>query len=111
MNVKIAPTWKSRLSDEFEKPYFTELSKFVRSEYASNTVYPPGSEIFKAFDACSFDTVKVVILGQDQYPGQGQENGFSTAARADDHRHITGTQLPAQSVEHKTAAEPDRHVA
>jgi uracil-DNA glycosylase len=76
MDVKIAPSWKSRLSDEFTQPYFTQLAAFVKEEYQSNIVYPPGKEIFNAFNACDFDTTKVVILGQDPYHGPGQANGL-----------------------------------
>lgn len=76
MDVRIAPSWKDRLSDEFHKPYFTQLAEFVRQEYQSQTVYPPAKVIFKAFDACSFDDVKVVIIGQDPYHGVGQANGL-----------------------------------
>jgi uracil-DNA glycosylase len=76
MDVKISSSWKSRLSDEFSKPYFQTLTDFVREEYASQTVYPPGREIFKAFDACDFNDVKVVIIGQDPYHGAGQANGL-----------------------------------
>jgi uracil-DNA glycosylase len=76
MDVKIAPSWKSRLSDEFTQPYFTQLAAFVKEEYQSNTVYPPGKEIFNAFNACDFETAKVVILGQDPYHGHGQANGL-----------------------------------
>lgn len=76
MDVKIAPGWKSRLSEEFEKPYFEQLASFVKSEYQTGVVYPPGREIFKAFDACPFDEVKVVIIGQDPYHGPGQANGL-----------------------------------
>ncbi len=76
MDVKIAESWKSRLAPEFEKSYFTELVKFVHEEYAGGTVYPPGKKIFAAFDACPFDALKVVIIGQDPYHGPGQANGL-----------------------------------
>jgi uracil-DNA glycosylase len=76
MDVKISSSWKSRLSDEFSKPYFQTLTDFVRGEYANQTVYPPGREIFRAFDACDFNDVKVVIIGQDPYHGAGQANGL-----------------------------------
>lgn len=76
MDVKIAHSWKSRLSQEFKKPYFHQLIDFVKSEYQSTTVYPPGKEIFNAFDVCNFDQVKVVIIGQDPYHGAGQANGL-----------------------------------
>jgi len=77
MNVKIAESWKARLADEFEKPYFTTLVEFVKNEYATNTIYPPGKLIFNAFDKCSFENTKVVILGQDPYHGVNQANGLS----------------------------------
>lgn len=77
MNVKIAESWKARLADEFEKPYFTTLVEFVKSEYTSNTVYPPGKLILNAFDKCPFEDTKVVILGQDPYHGVNQANGLS----------------------------------
>lgn len=76
MNVKIADSWKSRLSREFNAPYFQELVAFVKKEYASGPVYPPGKDIFRAFDACSFEKTRVVILGQDPYHGPGQANGL-----------------------------------
>jgi uracil-DNA glycosylase len=76
MEVKIATSWKSRLKDEFTKPYFKTLISFVKEEYAKHTVYPPGKEIFRAFDWCDFDEVKVVIIGQDPYHGPGQANGL-----------------------------------
>ncbi|WKV11664.1 uracil-DNA glycosylase [Marivirga harenae] len=76
MQVKIEQSWKNRLSKEFTKDYFLDLAKFVKSEYQNKTVYPPAKEIFKAFDACPFDQVKVVILGQDPYHGIGQANGL-----------------------------------
>lgn len=80
-DVKIAPTWKYRLSEEFDKPYFIQLTDFVKTEYLSATVYPPGKEIFRAFDCCDFDQVKVVIIGQDPYHGPGQANGLCFSVR------------------------------
>jgi len=79
--VKIAPSWKSKLESEFQKPYFEELIQFVKQEYQSNTVYPPGKEIFRAFDCADFDQVKVVIIGQDPYHGPGQANGLCFSVR------------------------------
>lgn len=81
MNVKIHESWQPHLKDEFTKPYFKELINFVKKEYQSYTIYPPGREIFRAFDMCQFDQTKVVILGQDPYHGEGQANGlcFSVA--------------------------------
>lgn len=76
MNVKIADSWKNVLNKEFQKPYFKELASFVKEEYTQNTCYPKGTDIFAAFDYCSFDDVKVVILGQDPYHGPNQANGL-----------------------------------
>lgn len=76
MDVKIAISWKSQLAEEFQKPYFEQLTGFVKSEYQSHVVYPPGKEIFRAFEECDFSNVKVVILGQDPYHGSGQANGL-----------------------------------
>jgi uracil-DNA glycosylase len=79
--VKIAPSWKARLEPEFDKPYFKELTEFVREEYKTQTIYPNGKEIFSAFDYCDFDNVKVVIIGQDPYHGEGQANGLCFSVR------------------------------
>jgi uracil-DNA glycosylase len=81
MDVKIAASWKYHLSAEFQKPYFTQLTDFIKSEYQSATVYPPGKEIFRAFDCCDYDNVKVVIIGQDPYHGPGQANGLCFSVR------------------------------
>ena len=75
-DVRIAEDWKRILADEFSKPYFEELVSFVKMEYASGTVYPAGRDIFRAFDKCEFDKLKVVIIGQDPYHGPGQANGL-----------------------------------
>jgi uracil-DNA glycosylase len=75
MVVRIEASWERRLHGEFEKDYFARLTQFVRSEYATTTVYPPGKLIFNAFDLCPFDQVKVVIIGQDPYHGPGQAHG------------------------------------
>lgn len=76
MNVRIDPSWKEALASEWDKDYFRSLTEFVKSQYATRIVYPPASQIFAAFDSCPFDKVKVVILGQDPYPGAGQANGL-----------------------------------
>lgn len=78
MDVKIEPTWKTALADEFSQPYFEWLTDFVRKEYAdpSTKIYPPASKIFEAFNETPFDDVKVVIMGQDPYHGAGQANGL-----------------------------------
>lgn len=76
MDVRIEPAWKAALADEWEKPYFKELTDFVRTEYSTTQIFPPARSIFAAFDACPFNDVKVVILGQDPYHGPGQANGL-----------------------------------
>ncbi len=76
MNVQIDPTWREQLQDEFDAPYFAQLANFVRQEYACGTCYPPGGEIFNAFNLCPFPKVKAVILGQDPYHGDGQAEGL-----------------------------------
>ncbi len=81
MNVKIASSWKDRLSGEFSKPQFLSLVEFLKSEYKNHTVYPPGPEIFRAFDLTDFDEARVVILGQDPYHGPGQANGLAFSVR------------------------------
>lgn len=74
--VRIAQDWKEILGEEFAKPYFDNLVSFVKEEYASQTVYPAGANIFRAFDKCPVDKLKVVIIGQDPYHGPGQANGL-----------------------------------
>lgn len=76
MNVKIEPSWRERLASQWDMPYFRQLTDFVREQYRTRTVFPPGAKIFAAFDACPFDKVKVVILGQDPYHDVGQANGL-----------------------------------
>ncbi|MBX2828382.1 MAG: uracil-DNA glycosylase [Flavobacteriaceae bacterium] len=81
MSVIIEPSWHDKLASEFELPYFKSLIQFVKSEYKMHTCYPPGKQIFSAFDHTPFNMVKVVIIGQDPYHGHGQANGlcFSVA--------------------------------
>ena len=76
MNVQIEGTWKEVLAPEFEKDYFTRLTDFVRQEYQTTTVYPPGKLIFNAFNLCPYNKVKVVNIGQDPYHGTGQAHGL-----------------------------------
>ena len=76
MDVQIEESWKERLTNEFEKDYFIRLTDFVRAEYKSTTIYPPGRLIFNAFNLCPFDKVKVVIIGQDPYHGPDQAHGL-----------------------------------
>lgn len=76
MDIKINTSWKERLKEEFTKSYFVKLIDFVKNEYKTQKIYPPGPHIFKAFDACNFEDVRVVIIGQDPYHGIGQANGL-----------------------------------
>jgi len=91
MNVRIEKSWHDALSDEWNAPYFKQLTDFVRQQYMTTTVYPPAGRIFAAFDECPFDKVKVVIIGQDPYHGPGQANGlcFSVAPEVDVPRSLT----------------------
>ena len=77
MSVQIEDSWKAYLHEEFEKPYFAQLTATVRQEYTQTTCYPPGKLIFNAFNLCAFDKVKVVIIGQDPYHEPGQAHGLS----------------------------------
>lgn len=79
MEVRIDPSWKSRLAGEFEEPYFRELTEFVKKEYENETVYPPPKFIFRAFDLSPFEQTNVVILGQDPYINPAQANGLCFA--------------------------------
>ena len=76
MDVKIATDWKALLQEEFDKPYFETLTQFVKEEYAERQIFPAGRNIFRAFDKCSVESLKVVIIGQDPYHGVGQANGL-----------------------------------
>ena len=87
MQVKIEPSWAAHLTGEFEQAYFKELTDFVKKEYKEGQVYPAPKNIFRAFDLCPFEKVKVVILGQDPYHGAGQANGLAFAVDE-------GTRLP-----------------
>lgn len=81
MDVKIENSWKNQLEKEFEKDYFLKLTQYVRTEYQQQTVYPEGKLIFNAFDHCTFDKVRVVILGQDPYHEPGQAHGLCFSVR------------------------------
>lgn len=76
MDVRIEQSWKQHLMPEFDKPYFVNLTNFVRDEYRTKTIYPPAKLIFNAFDQCPFDEVEVVIVGQDPYHEPGQAHGL-----------------------------------
>lgn len=77
MNVQLESSWKKALATEFDKPYFIELTSFVRSAYLQTSVFPHPKNVFNAFEQTPFDTVRVVILGQDPYHGKGQAHGLS----------------------------------
>lgn len=81
MKFLIHPSWKTELYQEFEKPYFKELTEFVSYEYQTHTCYPEKEDIFNAFGWCPFEDVKVVILGQDPYHGPGQAHGLSFSVK------------------------------
>jgi uracil-DNA glycosylase len=81
MDVKIEASWKSKLDPEFEKDYFIKLSDFIKNEYRLQTIYPPGSLIFNAFNLCPFQKVEAVIIGQDPYHGPGQAHGLCFSVR------------------------------
>lgn len=83
MDVSIEPTWKIKLNDEFQKPYFRELASFVKKEYKTTNCFPKAENIFKAFELSPFDKTKVVIIGQDPYHGYGQAHGLCFSVQAD----------------------------
>lgn len=85
--IQIENSWHEALNEEFDKEYFKKLTQFVHNEYGSHTCYPPGKEIFNAFNLCPIDKVKVVILGQDPYHGPGQAEGLCFSVK-------TGIALP-----------------
>lgn len=74
--MEIEPIWKNILQNEFEKDYFIKLAEFVKNEYKTKLTYPPAPLIFNAFNHCPYEKVKVVILGQDPYHGDGQAHGL-----------------------------------
>ncbi len=83
MNVEIHKSWKPYLQKEFEKPYFKELVGFVKREYSSYKCFPPGKQIFNAFEHCHYEDVKIVIIGQDPYHGIGQAHGLCFSVNDD----------------------------
>ena len=85
MDVKIESSWKEQLADEFEKPYFKQLSDNVDRAYKDNQCFPPINLLFNAFNLCPFHKVEVVIIGQDPYPGKGQAHGLSFSYDGLDH--------------------------
>lgn len=91
MNVQIDPSWAAHLQGEFAAPYFHNLVQFVHEEYRAHTCYPPGKEIFNAFNLCPFGQVKVVIIGQDPYHEEGQAEGLCFSVKE-------GVQMPPSLV-------------
>jgi uracil-DNA glycosylase len=91
MELKVVNSWKNILQNEFKKPYFTKLANFVASEYKSHYCFPKKESIFAAFDFCSLDDLKVVIIGQDPYHGENQANGLCFSVKE-------GTKLPPSLV-------------
>ena len=87
MNIRMEASWKAHLAEEFEKPYFVQLTDAVRKEYSQTICYPPARLVFNAFDLCPFDKVKVVIIGQDPYHQPGQAHGLSFSV-------LDGVQFP-----------------
>jgi uracil-DNA glycosylase len=76
MNFSLNPSWQTILSDEIQKKYFQDLMNAVDEEYVNHTCFPPKELIFAAFDYCAFEDLKVVIIGQDPYHGEGEANGL-----------------------------------
>ncbi|MCG8340149.1 MAG: uracil-DNA glycosylase [Cytophagales bacterium] len=104
MEVKIAESWKKRLAGEFEKAYFKQLVAFIKEEYKKKKIYPPAKEIFRAFDFCSFENTRVVILGQDPYHGRGQANGLCFSVRE-------GLPIPPSLINIFEEIKDDLHIA
>lgn len=77
MDVKLPPNWQRELKEELSKPYFLKLKELVTACYKQTNIYPASQNIFKAFSLADFDSIKVVILGQDPYHGEGQAQGLS----------------------------------
>jgi uracil-DNA glycosylase len=77
MTIELHSSWHNQLSEEFQAPYFKDLTSFVKSEYESKCCFPPAHQLFAAFEHCTYNDVKVVIIGQDPYHGIGQANGLS----------------------------------
>ena len=77
MNVTIHESWKKYLQTEFDKPYFKDLTQYVDNQYKTETCFPPEDLIFNAFNTCTLEALKVVIIGQDPYHNYNQANGLS----------------------------------
>lgn len=83
MQINLDPGWQTILADEIQKPYFEELMDTVEEEYKIHSCYPPKELIFAAFNYCSFNDLKVVIIGQDPYHGKGEANGLAFSVNND----------------------------
>jgi len=101
--VKIDDSWQKHLQSEFEKPYFEELSSFVNEEFDTNTCFPKREQIFEAFNLCSFEDLKVVIIGQDPYHGIGQANGLCFSVK-------DGITIPPSLINIFKEIEKDLHI-
>ena len=77
INIPIDDSWKIHLLSEFSKPYFSELLSFLEKEQANRTIFPQKKDIFNALNTSTFDNIKVIILGQDPYHGEGQAHGLA----------------------------------
>lgn len=104
MEVKIEPSWKEVLQSEFDKPYFELLTRFVREEYGTKTIFPPAKLIFNAFNLCPFNRTNVVIIGQDPYHGYGQAHGLCFSVN-------DGVQFPPSLINILKEIETDLHIA
>ena len=103
MEVKIEPSWKEVLQSEFDKPYFEQLTRFVREEYSTQTIFPPAKLIFNAFNLCPFNWTNVVIIGQDPYHGTGQAHGLCFSVN-------DGVQFPPSLINIFKEIEGDLHI-
>jgi uracil-DNA glycosylase len=81
VNVQLPPSWRSAIGEELEKPYCKELEEFVDAERAKHHVFPPPDDVFNAFKSTPYDAVKVLLLGQDPYHGDGQAHGLAFSVR------------------------------
>ena len=95
--IKIHSSWLKVLKEEFDKDYFKKLTEFVKQEFKTATIYPEGKNIFRAFELCPFEEVKVVILGQDPYHGPKQANGLSFSVNEDMVGHKLGEFAPTRT--------------
>ena len=97
VDVKMEPSWKEMLKDELAAPYFERLTNAVKLEYKTNRCFPEGRNIFRAFDLCPFNDVKVVILGQDPYHGPNQAHGLAFSVKPEI-RPLENIKRPSEKV-------------